>query len=140
MTTPTPYRCPTWAPRDHQWAVNTAGTKRMCACGLVQPLSGPVSPPAPPAPNHTSGTQRMPSGLDSGPELPKGGTQAATVLAKLQEGPVCATTLLAMYIPRGAAAVYRLRQGGWVIGTRDCTQHTHHNTRQIEYYLERQGT
>jgi len=55
----------------------------------------------------------------------------------LTQGPICATTLLANYIPRGAARIAELRSEGLPIVTRPCTNPSHmHDSRQIEYVIE----
>ena len=62
--------------------------------------------------------------------------QQDRVLALLNRGPVCSTTLLAEFIPRGAAVVYRLRRQGYPIWTRPCSRPGHeHNSPQVEYVL-----
>ncbi len=61
-------------------------------------------------------------------------SQKTRILAQLTRSPVCATTMLAMHIPRGAARISDLRSEGWLIETQECRQHTH-QTRQIEYVL-----
>ena len=60
--------------------------------------------------------------------------QQDRVLALLRLGPLCSTSLLELYIPRGAAVVYRLRQAGYPIWTRPCSRPGHeHTSPQIEY-------
>ena len=61
-------------------------------------------------------------------------SQKSRILAALTYGPLCSTTILGMYIPRGAARIADLRNDGWDIETRSCSQHSH-DTRQIEYVL-----
>jgi len=61
-------------------------------------------------------------------------TQKTRILSMLTRQPVCATLMLSMHIPRGAARISDLRKEGWLIETRECTQHTH-RTRQVEYVL-----
>lgn len=61
-------------------------------------------------------------------------SQKHRILAWLTQRNVCATTLLEMHIPRGAARISDLRREGWMIETRGCTQHSH-ITRQVEYVL-----
>jgi hypothetical protein len=61
-------------------------------------------------------------------------SQKDRVLAALTRGPLCATTLLDMRIPRGAARISDLKAEGWIIDSRTCQQHSH-DTRQIEYVL-----
>ncbi len=61
-------------------------------------------------------------------------SQKIDILAALTNGPLCATTILGMFIPRGAARISDLRSEGWLIETRECRQHTH-QTRQVEYVL-----
>ena len=66
-----------------------------------------------------------------------GPTQVDQVLQMLQNGPVCATTILNKYIPRGADCIYRLRKAGHNITSRPCCRPGHlHNTHQIEYVLQ----
>lgn len=62
--------------------------------------------------------------------------QQDRVLALLHRGPVCSTTLLGEFIPRGAALVHRLRRAGHPIITRPCSRPGHrHDTPQVEYVL-----
>ncbi len=61
-------------------------------------------------------------------------SQKTRILALLTRSPICATTMLAMHIPRGAARISDLRTEGWLIETRECRQHSH-QTRQVEYVL-----
>lgn len=64
-------------------------------------------------------------------------TQRERVLTMLRQGPVCSTTLLEAYIPRGAAVIHKLRREGKAIATRPCTRMSHsHESPQIEYVLE----
>ena len=65
-------------------------------------------------------------------------TQLQRVAAMLEAGPVCSTDLLREYIPRGGARIWDLRQLGYAIETRRCTQHSH-RTFQIEYVLLKPG-
>ena len=62
-------------------------------------------------------------------------TQKTRILAWLTQWPICSTTLLEQRIPRGAARISELRNDGWIIETRPCTQDHLHNSRQIEYVL-----
>ena len=64
-------------------------------------------------------------------------TQRDTILNRLTRTPICGTDFQRMYIGRGAARIHELRQAGWDIRTRRCTNELHrHTTRQIEYYVE----
>ena len=69
-------------------------------------------------------------------------SQKATILQWLQEErAVCATTLLANRIPRGAARISELRGEGHRIVTEECDSGVHgHRTRQIQYRLVTSGT
>lgn len=63
-------------------------------------------------------------------------TQRERVLRMLEEGPVCSTSMLEAYIPRGAAVIWDLRQEGKTITTQPCSRpHHSHDTPQIEYEL-----
>ncbi len=61
-------------------------------------------------------------------------SQKIDILAALTNGPLCSTTILGMFIPRGAARISDLRAEGWIVETRPCSKHSH-DTRQIEYVL-----
>ena len=63
-------------------------------------------------------------------------SQRDKILSWLTHDPLCATTLLDEYIPRGAARIADLRGEGWDIETRRCENEYHnHKTRQVEYVL-----
>lgn len=63
-------------------------------------------------------------------------TQRASVVRSLRQGPVCGTEFLEDMIPRYAARIHELRQAGYSIETRKCSDPTHrHESRQVEYVL-----
>lgn len=67
-------------------------------------------------------------------------TQKQKVKTMILHGPrdaVCGTTLLGAHIPRYAARIYELRQDGWPIQKRQCTDPGHaHASTQFEYFVE----
>jgi hypothetical protein len=50
-------------------------------------------------------------------------TQKERVLAMLKHGPVCGTQFLKAFIPRYAVHIHKLRQEGYSIGKRQCSQY-----------------
>jgi len=63
--------------------------------------------------------------------------QKERVIEMLEAGPVCGSSLVRAYMPRGAAVVCSLRKEGWRIRTRKCVNpaHQHRIDNQVEYVL-----
>ena len=69
----------------------------------------------------------------------RGRSQKETVLYMLQHNPqgVCGTRLLELHIPRYSARLNELRNGGYPIRRRPCTnEHHRHQGQQFVWYLD----